>query len=211
VQGALVAPVASLGLPSTALGQAPSFVLGEHYTKLKTQAVTSDAKKIEITEFFLFTCPYCYRLEAPLNAWLAKQKPDVMFRKEHMIGPGFGGKHQQFYYALVAMGIQAKVIPVMFDRIHKENQRPSDLSALAQIAATAGVSEAQFLETYKSFAVRTRMNQSDQRAQTMRVEGVPTVVVNGRYVTTPKKAGGDDKIFSLLDQLVAQERQSLAS
>ncbi len=197
------------GLPSISRAQATGFNQGEHYTVLAKPVLSGDPKKIDVVEFFLFTCPFCNRLETPLNSWVAKQKSDVVFRKEHMIGPGFGGRHQQFFYTLVAMGIQKQVTPAMFAAIHQENKRPSDLNALTDIAVAAGANRQKFVETFKSFAVKTRMGQSDLLASQCKVEGVPTLCVNGRYVTTPKKAGGNERIFLLLDQLVEQERKRI--
>jgi protein dithiol oxidoreductase (disulfide-forming) len=203
------AAIAALGAIAGG-AHAQEFTEGNHFKKLKTAVPVAGGKKIELVEFFLFTCPYCNGLETPLNEWLAKQNADVVFRKEHMIGPGFGGKHQQFFYSLVSMGVQAKVIPKMFDTIHRDNKRPSDVNALADVAAAAGVDRKTFLEVFKSFGVRTRMNQSDQLAKQYLVEGVPHFGINGRYVTAPKLAGGNDKLFLLLDQVIAQERQRLA-
>jgi protein dithiol oxidoreductase (disulfide-forming) len=203
------AALAALGGGSFTAAAQP-FVAGEQFKVLKTPVVVGAGKTIEVVEFFLFTCPHCNRLEAPLAAWLAKQKPDVKLRKEHMIGPGFGGKHQQFFYSLVAMGVEAQVIPKMFAAIHQEAKRPKDLTALADIAASAGVDKQKFLDVFKSFTVSTRMKQSDFIVGQYKVEGVPAFGVNGRYSTSLKMAGSDEKVFLVLDQLVAQERQRLA-
>jgi hypothetical protein len=42
-----------------------------------------------------------------------------------------------------------------------------------------------------------------------KVDGVPMVVVNGKYVTSNASAGGPDRVVVVLDQLVAMARKDL--
>jgi thiol:disulfide interchange protein DsbA len=70
---------------------------------------------------------------------------------------------------------------------------------------TAGVKAATFIATANSFSVDTRVRQADQLVKDYRVQGTPTVVVNGKYRLDVQSAGGPDQVIELVKWLVAKE------
>jgi len=58
----------------------------------------------------------------------------------------------------------------------------------------------------KSFAVNAKIRQAMQVASASRVNAVPTVVVNGKYLSTVSMAGGHKQIINLIDELIEKER-----
>ena len=72
--------------------------------------------------------------------------------------------------------------------------------------APFGVTAEEFDSTSKSFAVETRLSQTDQKLQAYRLTSVPTMVVNGKYWTNSRFAGSNREIFDVVDKLVERER-----
>ena len=70
-----------------------------------------------------------------------------------------------------------------------------------------GISEDAFKKSYHSFAVETSLQRADQLVQRYRIEGVPTFIINGKYVADVRSAGSPEKLLSLVDDLAAQEHK----
>ena len=52
-----------------------------YYTRVDPPQPTDQPAKIEVIEFFAFSCPHCSNLYAPLAAWVKKLPPDVVFKR----------------------------------------------------------------------------------------------------------------------------------
>jgi thiol:disulfide interchange protein DsbA len=51
------------------------------------------------------------------------------------------------------------------------------------------------------------MQRADQLVQRYRIDGVPTFVVNGKYIADVRSADGQDRLLTLVDDLAAQEHR----
>jgi len=168
---------------------------------------TDTPGKIEVLEFFWYGCPHCNALEPSLKEWVAKQPQDVAFRKVHVgLGPSWVA-HQQLFYALEAMGKSAEMNDRVFAAIHVENNPLDKPDRMADFVAKYGLDRKQFLETFESFAVKTRMRKAGTMAEAYRLDGVPAMAVNGRWFTSPSMAGGT-QVFRVLDTLIDRERKA---
>jgi thiol:disulfide interchange protein DsbA len=70
-----------------------------------------------------------------------------------------------------------------------------------------GISETDFKKAYHSFAVETALQRADELVQRYRIDGVPTFVVNGKYVADVRSADGQERLLSLVADLAAQEHK----
>lgn len=207
---ATVAAVSGLLMSAPAAMAAPTE--GKDYTVLKApQAVP--AGKIEVTEFFWYGCPHCYDFENTWTAWVAKQGKDVVIKR---VPVAFNAKlepHTRIYYTLEALGkLDAKdasgktLHDRVFDQLHKNYRSMSELDDIAKFMAANGVDEKQFRDTYNSFSVNANTKRAAQLADQYKIEGVPTVVVQGKYTTSPADAGSNVGAAQTLDYLVDQVR-----
>lgn len=163
--------------------------------------------KIEVLEFFWYGCPHCNSLEPLLKDWAAKLPADVAFRKIHVgLGPSWV-PHQQLFYTLESMGKADSLGPVVFNAIHVERNMLSRPEAMADLLAKHGVDRKQFVDTYQSFAVRTRMRKASSVAEAYGLDGVPAFGVNGKWFTSPSMAGGNAQALRVLEQLIERERK----
>jgi thiol:disulfide interchange protein DsbA len=190
-------------------------VAGRDYTVLNPAHPTDSGKKIEVLEFFWYGCIHCYNLEGPLKAWLKRKPADVEFRYVPAVFDPSWSPLTRAFYTLDAMGVADKHHEDLFAAIHKEKQRAlvGDPKAIAEWLGARGVDKTKFLETYNSFAVNTRAQRSIDLTRSYDIEGTPSIVVDGKYVTSPSRTMGTDsnvnyqRFFQVVDQLIVQARR----
>jgi thiol:disulfide interchange protein DsbA len=164
-------------------------VEGRQYQRLATSVPGSAPGKIEVIEFFWYGCPHCYAFDPTIEAW-AKQLPtDVVYRKVHVAFRANVKIHQQLFYTLEAMGKEAQVRSAIFNAIHRGGQSLADPKTMAAFLAPLGVDPARFAETYNSFTVQTRCRQATKLQDSYNIDGVPTIAIGGRFLTSPGMAG----------------------
>lgn len=174
------------GAPALAQGGP---VEGRQYRRLPTPVSGAAPGKIEVIEFFWYGCPHCYIFEPTIEAW-AKQLPaDVVYRKVHVAFRETVKIHQRLFFTLEAMGKEAQVRPAIFNAIHRGGQSLTDPKAVAAFLAPLGVDSAKFLETYNSFTVQTKCQHATKLQDQYNIDGVPTVAIGGRFLTSPAMAG----------------------
>jgi thiol:disulfide interchange protein DsbA len=80
-------------------------------------------------------------------------------------------------------------------------------SEIADWVASQGIDRNAFLASYRSFAVISKARAAKQLTEAYRIDGVPTIVMQGRYVTSPSIAGTKAKAISVMDYLVEKIRK----
>jgi thiol:disulfide interchange protein DsbA len=63
------------------------------------------------------------------------------------------------------------------------------------------------MDAYKSFGVNSMLQRADQLGRAMRIKGVPTVAVDGRFLTSASMAGGHPEALKAVDQLIERIRK----
>ena len=187
---------------------AAEWVEGVHYERVEVPDEARADDTIEVVEAFWYACPTCYNLEPHLERWLASKPDDVEFVRIHAsLSPSWRIPSRAFY-AAEALGVVDQVHRPLFDAIHIGRNALNDIETLATIFTEhAGVAREDFRKAYSSFAVDRRMRQGDQRLRQFRVQGVPTLIINGKYRTTPGRAQGYPQTIELIDYLIELERQ----
>jgi thiol:disulfide interchange protein DsbA len=179
---------------------------GVEYRSVKpTAPVDAPAGKVEVIEFFWYGCPHCNALEPAVREWSKRLAPDVAFRKVHV--PWQVQAHQQLYYTLETMGRADALDEQVFAAIHRDRNRLDTPEAMADLLAKHGVDRKQFLDTYASFGVRTKMQRATQLAAAYKVDGVPMFGIAGRYVTAPSMVGSNGGALKMVDALVERVRK----
>ena len=178
------------------------------YQDINPPVETRNADQVEVLEFFWFGCPHCFAFEPAINEWAANRPDDVDFvRHAPPLNKGWT-PHSEAFYAVEVLGETEKFFEPMFNAIHREKRNLRDRKRIAAFAGELGIDEQKMLDTMKSFAVNTRIRQSMKNAMDARVSGVPSVVVNGKYLTSVSMAGGHQQIIQLIDELVERERKA---
>jgi thiol:disulfide interchange protein DsbA len=177
------AALASLGLPGRALAQGATPVEGKDYNKLAKPVATDSPGKIEVIEFFWYSCPHCNDFEPTLEPWVAKLPPDVRFRRVPVTFDALKTIHAQIYYTWEALGLVEQMHVKTFNRFwiqHKAINREADM---LDFAKESGLDVAKVKAAWESFGVQTRLRQANQLQQDYQIDHMPQVAVGGRYTT----------------------------
>ena len=195
--------LAAIGLP--AFAQAPAE--GAQYTRVQPAvAPQTPAGKIEVIEFFSYACPHCSAFEPVLEAWTKTLPPDVAF---HRVPAPFlfnAEGFQRTYYALETLGKVDAMQMKIFQAVHVDRQRLDKPADVAALCAKNGVDSAKFLDIYNSFSVANSVNKAKKLCEDYRIDGVPTLAVQGRFLTSPSQAGSAEAALSTA-HLIAQARK----
>lgn len=209
---ALLSVLVFLGLSVSAHAEGTTdYQAGKHYIELPTAIRTSDASKVEVVEMFGYPCPHCNTFEPLLESWHKSQPDDVDFQRVPVVFGRSWEPMARAYYTAELLGVVDQTHQPMFDAIHLHKKRFRNVEALADYYAELGVDKAKFEKTYASFAVNTKMNQGDSKVRSYQVDGVPSLVVNGKYRITAAMAGGQANMLKVAQHLIEKERKSLAS
>lgn len=205
----LSAAILSLAFPFSGLviAQGPKIEEGFDYRILPVAQPLETKGKVEVIEFFWYGCPHCYDLEPELNAWLKRQPKDVTFRKVPVAFRDDLMPHSQLFYALESMGKGEAMNEKVMYAMHKENKRLMTENEIADWVASQGIDRNTFLASYRSFAVISKARAARQMADAYRIDGVPTIVMQGRYVTSPSIAGTKAKAIAVMDHLEQKIRK----
>jgi len=187
------------------LAQGKPPVNGTDYLTLDRPAGTEAAPgKVEVVEFFWYSCPHCNAFEPLLEAWVAKLPPQVSFRRVPvMFRPSFEPQ-QRLFYTLEAMNLLPKLHSKVFNAIHNERVSLETPEQIEAWVAKMGVNAAKFKEQFNSFPVVTKVRRATQLQEQYQVDGVPALGVAGRYFTSGSLAGNMPRALQVVDHLVAQ-------
>jgi len=199
--------LALLSLSGFASAQGQKIEEGFDYRILPIAQPVETKGKVEVIEFFWYGCPHCYDFEPELSAWVKRQPKDVVFRRVPVAFRDDFMPHSQLFYALEAMGKGDAFNEKVMYAMHKENKRLLNENEIADWVASQGIDRNTFLATYRSFAVISKARAAKQMAEAYRIDGVPTIVMQGKYVTSPSIAGTKAKAIVVMDFLVEKIRK----
>jgi thiol:disulfide interchange protein DsbA len=183
-------------------------VEGTHYTRLaQPVAVTVPAGKIEVIEFFSYGCPHCFALEPTLETWVKRLPNDVVLKRVPVAFNALYENYQKIFFALEAMGQLDAMHRKVFNAIHVQKLRLDKEADIAAFMTANGIDGAKFIEHYKSFSVQTKARQAHQLSQSYKIDGVPTLAVQGRYLTSGSLAGSNERALAVADALVQKVRK----
>ncbi len=179
---------------------AAQFNEGTHYTVLDLPK----SSKPMVNEFFSFYCPHCNSFE-PLVAGLKASLPDnARFQKSHVsfMGGNMGTPMSKAYATMVSLKAEDKMIPVMFNRIHNQQNAPKNEDELRQMFIDEGIDGKKFDSAYKGFAVDSMVRRFDNEFQKAGLRGVPAFVVNNKYQVNLGSISSADELNSLVNYLL---------
>lgn len=176
------------------------------YLDVSPPQTTSVSDKIEVLEFFWYGCPHCYKFEPYLQQWKKDLPADVVFIRVPAIFNAKWEIHARAYYTAELLGIVEQIHTPLFKAIHDQRQPLFTQQTLAQFFAQFGVSEQMFNNSFNSYAVNNRIEQAKRLLAAYRIDGVPTMIVNGKYTTSATLTGSHARAIEVVDRLIEKER-----
>ena len=197
-------------------GQLPAgkWVAGVNYRPLVPAQPTDAAPgKVEVIEVFWYACPHCYLLDTFLESWRKSKPAYIEFRRVPVTWQDIHRSHAKLFYTLQALGkedaVHAAVFAEMHDRknyMYMQGNESETLAAQVAFAKAHGISAADFTNGYNSFTVQTDLSKADDLVHRYHVDGVPLMVINGKYATDVNMAGSPANLISIVNDLAASER-----
>ena len=192
---------------TTLLGTAALAAQDVSPAKYKTldPAQRTEPGKIEVLEFFAYSCPHCAVLDPMLQTWAKTVPGDVIVTQVPVVFSAAYKPLAQFYYALEALN-RLDLHPLVFKAIHEEHKRVFTKSEMSDWMASQGVDKAKFEGVFDSFGVLSKTERANQLSKAYNVEGTPSMAVAGKYLTSPSEAGGYQQTIDVADALVKKVR-----
>jgi thiol:disulfide interchange protein DsbA len=208
---ALVVLMALSPLACSAADEA-KFKFGEHYLRVREAQQPVNPAKISVVEVFAYSCPHCFAFEPSLQKWVKKLPADVEFTPmPHTLGQPAGVLRNKAFYAARMLGVFDKFHPALFDAIHKERKPMVTVEEVrALFVQSTGAKPADFDGAIGSFAVDAGFRRGESSIQAMGISSVPTLVIDGQYITSPSIGGGFDGVLKVADFLIEQARKERA-
>jgi thiol:disulfide interchange protein DsbA len=199
------------GLPLAAQAQGPVAIKpveGKDYLSLDKR-VPSDvgAGKIELIEFFWYSCPHCNAFEPQFVAWKKTAPKDVVVQRVPVRFRDDFEPQQRAYYVFESLNMLDTLHGKLFHAIHTERQPLSSAQALAAWADKNGLPEKKFLETYNSFGVASKARRATQLQDAFKVQGVPALGVAGRFYTDGSLTQTMDRALQVAEYLIGEVRR----
>jgi protein dithiol oxidoreductase (disulfide-forming) len=173
----------------------------------KPAPTEAGAGKIEVVEFFWYSCPHCNRFEPQLEEWAKKMPKDVVLRRAPVaFRPDFEPQ-QRLYYVLESMGKVEELHKKVFNAIHVERQLLNTADLVATWAEKQGIDKAKFIEAYNSFPVATKSRKATILQDAYKVDGVPALGVAGKFYTSGSVAQSMERALVVTDYLIGLSRK----
>jgi thiol:disulfide interchange protein DsbA len=164
--------------------------------------------KIEVIEFFWYSCPHCNAFEPRFAAWLKALPKDVVVKRVPVRFRDDFEAQQRAYYVFETLNMVDAMHSKLFHAIHTERQALNTLATLSAWADKNGIPAAKFTETFNSFGVATKARRATQLQEGFKVQGVPALGIAGRYYTDGGLTGTMERALQVTESLIAQARSS---
>ncbi|HSG03107.1 MAG TPA: thiol:disulfide interchange protein DsbA/DsbL [Marinobacterium sp.] len=188
--------------------QAQDWVAGTHYRVIANPMPTADADKVEVVEAFGYWCPHCNSFEPMLASWTKTLPDDVTFEHMPVI---FSRSHElmaRAYYVAELLGIKEQVHQAIYDAIHLQRVRFRDAEQIADLFANYGADRDKVLKEMNGFSVGMKLKMGSSRTKGYEVQGVPSLIVNGKYIVSAGEAGSNTNMMKVVEYLIDKERSA---
>lgn len=202
-------PILTLFLVLAALAgplRAEPFEELTHYVPVTGATPPAADSKIEVHEFFMWTCPHCMQFEPHLRKWLERKPADVVFSKVPASFNPAAALLARAYYALEALGEEERLGDAFFNALINERRRLDSEQAIVSFVTQFGVDEQKFRNAFNSFGVSAKVRRAEQLAERFKINAVPKIVVDGRH-KTGDGLNSYEQVLAVTDFLVDEARK----
>ena len=185
-----------------------SNVFAQKYVQISTEK-QQESKDIIIYEFFWYGCPHCYNLEPTMDRIEADLEKDTKVVKLPVALRDSWIPHAKLYYALKQMDKIDQVHNLIFEEIHLEDNRLNTEQQMIDFLGKHGVDTEKFIEKYNSYGTEARIKKASNLAKKYQIDSVPTIIINGKFLTSGSYVSSYDELYSVVNLLVERERNDL--
>lgn len=201
----------TLTMGGVALADTPK--LGEQFDAVAQPVSTENPAKIEVLEIFWYGCIHCYQMETPLSTWVKKLPSDVYFKRMPGLPNPSWAPMAKAFYAMETLGIAEKLHTPLFEAVHKQKTlNPTDeKAAIDWVTKQSGLDKLKVEQAFKSFTINTNLNRAAQIFRNSGATGVPSLVIDGKYITSSTMSGGNEQALKTADYIIDNVRKDKAA
>lgn len=177
------------------------------YTEIKPALPTQSGDRIEVVEIFWYGCSHCFSFEPHIKSWLKTLPQDVVFRQLPGVLNSRWAVHARGYFAAEKLNALEQFHTPLFNALHLKQRDIFTRDSLIDFAADAGLDKKEFARLYDSNETEVKMKQAFLMARDARITGVPSLIVNGRYLVSASSAGSFERMIETVNQLITEERR----
>jgi len=190
---------------------ASKYIEGKHYVEIFPPMQTDASQgKVEVIELMWLGCPHCYNLE-PTMLKYKKNHPDFVEFKQvpAMLNPTWSADARTFYLAdILDPTGEKELVTQIFQAIHEQKRRLRSPDAVKRLFIQFGFTEEQIDNALNSMAFKAKLDRAREIGQSSQAQSVPTLIINGKYRTSPYIAGSEENLMEILDMLTKKEHQA---
>ncbi len=186
------------------------FIEGVHYFDIFPEMQTDTVGgKVEVIELMWLGCPHCYNLEPRMLEYKKNHPHYVEFTQvPAMLNPSWSVDANTYYLAEVLDPTGEKeLIAKIFQAIHEQKRQLRDPSAVSRFFVQLGYSEDEIQKAKLSMLFRTKIKRAQEISAASQAQSVPTLIINGKYRTSPYTAGSEDNLMKIIDMLTRREKK----
>ena len=199
--------LAGLGALASPAALAQSASLKGRYSQLSPPRPVATGGRIEVIEFFYYGCPICYELQPHMARWLTIAPEYVAIRRVPVLSAEGWEPFARLFYALESLGQLARLHWPVYDNFHFDGVQLNQVKDMLDWVARNGIDREKFTLVYNSPAVDQRLQEVRAMMKAYDIRAVPTIVVDGKYQSSARMAGGTRQLMQVVDQLVRQARK----
>jgi thiol:disulfide interchange protein DsbA len=197
--------IAAAVLPALALAQGKEPVEGTQYTLVRPPQPAESGGRIEVLEFFQYSCPHCYRFTPPLESWIKRQGSAIDYKRVPVNWDGSTLPHTKIYFTLEQLN-RLDLHEAVFKAIQVDRRRLVDPNEIADFMAAQGIDRKQWLDNYNSFSVNTKAARAGQVWRAYKIDGTPAVAIDGKYMVQLQR-DGVPATLAIMDALVVKAQK----
>lgn len=172
--------------------------------RLLPQAQPTTKDKIEVIEFFSYTCIHCYHLEKALHPWEKTLAKDVAFSREQIIWQSNMQPLATLFQTLKSAQLLDKLHLKVFAAFLDERRDLRQDATLQGFLKQNKIDAHMYAQHAKSFSVNNAVLRAQKMTKDYQVDSTPMIVVGGRYVTI---AHEPKRLLQIVDALIEKVRQ----
>ncbi len=198
----LIAVTAMVAMP--ALAQ-ETYQEGVHYDLITPNIQTGISDRVVVTEFFSYGCGHCFNFEPMLAAWEKRQPENIVVQRSPIAWNAGARLLAKVYYTAVVLDAMDPMHDAVFRAIHLQRKRLATPEAFRAVFVDNGIGGGEFDKAFDSFGVNSMVRQADARMRGARINGTPSLMVNGKYRIDTRKAGSQANMLKIAEFLAEKE------
>jgi thiol:disulfide interchange protein DsbA len=182
---------------------AAEFTEGKDYQVVSSPQQSAHNKAAVIMEFFSYGCPWCYKIDAPLNEWVSKLGKGLQLERIPVVFKPEWNLYAKAYYTAKTLAMPDQFNHKLFKTIQQDKNPLSTNQTMTNFFVVNGVDKEIAKSAFEnSPTIDMRVEHGMTLMANYQIKGVPAFVVNNKYKTDLQMAGSEARLFQILDYLV---------